>query len=243
MNATNDPLHDYLARLNIEGKRTVWIGNRVKINYVYKKIKKYVKNARTACEVGLGEGYLLRLLHNSGLNVVGIDISKYLVKKLRNKFDREGLNIELIHGDISKIKLEKDKFDLLFCLDVLEHIPDLEKAIKNIKKGLSNDGLLIGTLPLHESLYENMVMCPKCNYKFHRIGHYHSFNSIEEIKQLLGPEFEILEIGEVPILRKISDIIRHVMTKILRLGFRKRIASTVYFVAKLKKVNRNSQTC
>ena len=240
MSATDESMYDYLARLNIEGKRTIWIGNRVKINYVCKKIKKYIKNARAACEVGVGEGYLLRLLHNSGLKVVGIDISKYLVKKLKNKFDREGLDIELIHGDISRIKLEKDKFDLLFCVDVLEHIPNVEKAIKNIKKGLANGGLLIGTLPFHENLYENMVMCPKCNYKFHRIGHYHSFNSIEEIKQLLGPEFEILEIGEVHIFRNVSDIIRYIIQKISRLVFRNKITSTVYFVTKLKKINQNN---
>jgi 2-polyprenyl-3-methyl-5-hydroxy-6-metoxy-1,4-benzoquinol methylase len=235
MNTIDESMYDYLARLNIEGKRTIWAENRVKIECVYKKIKKYIKNARTACEVGFGEGYLLRLLHNSGLQVVGIDISEYLVKELRNKFDKEGLDIELFHGEISNIELQKDRFDLIFCLDVLEHIPRIEKALKNIKKALANGGLLIGTLPFHENLYENMVICPRCNYKFHRIGHHHSFNSVREIEQLLAPEFEILEIGEVFAFRKASDIIRYIITKISRRVFKNKITSTVYFIAKIHK--------
>ena len=239
MNVTNESFYDYLARKSIEGRSDIWVGNRVKIDYVYRKIKKHIKNARTACEVGFGEGYLLRLLHNSGLKVLGIDISNYLVRELGNKFRRDGLDIELVQGDISKIKLEKGKFDLLFCLDVLEHVPDIEKAFENIKRILASDGLLIGTLPFNENLHENMVMCPKCKCEFHRMGHYHSFGKTEEMKQLLGPEFEILEIGEVLIFQNVLDIIRHIIQKILRVVFRKKNASTVYFVAKLKKTNQN----
>ena len=233
MSQTDESVYDYFARLNIEGKRNIWVGNQVKINYVYKKIERYIKNARTACEVGVGEGYLLRLLYNYGLEVVGVDISKYLVNHLRNKFYREGLDIELIQGDVSKVKLEKGKFDLIFCLDVLEHIPDVKKAIENIKKGLSDGGLLIGTLPLNENLYDNVVICPKCHHKFHRLGHCHSFSSVKEIKKLLGSEFKILQIGEVKNFINASDIINYIIQKILRLAFRKKISRTAYFVAKL----------
>jgi len=239
MSTTNESFYDYQARSGIEGKCGIWIGNRVKINYVYKKIKKYIKNARTACEIGFGEGYLLRMLHNSGLKVVGIDISNYLVNELGNRFNRDGFDIELIQGDISKIELEEDKFDLLFCLDVLEHIPDIKEAIKNIKKLLTNDGLLVGTLPFRENVHENMVMCPNCKCEFHRFGHYHSFEKMEELKQLLGSEFEILEIDEVLIFQNVLEIVRYVIEKIWALVFRKKTASTVYFVAKLKKIDRN----
>ena len=240
MSTPSESFYDYLARKSIEGKSNIWVINRVKINNVYRKTVQYIRNARTACEVGFGEGYLLRLLHNSGLKVVGIDVSDYLVNKLKNKFHRGGLDIELIHGDISELKLEKDRFDLLYCLDVLEHIPNIEKAIKNIKKVLVNGGLLIGTLPFRENLYENTVMCPKCRHEFHRFGHYHSFEKVEEIEQLLGPEFETLHIGEVHIFQNTLDILRYIIGKIERLVFRKKFSSTVYFVAKLKKINQDS---
>ena len=235
MVVTNETMEDYLARLNLEGARDVWIRNRGRINYVYKKTKKYIKNATTACEVGVGEGYLLRLLYSHGLKVVGIDISKYLVNKLRNEFKKERLDIELIRGDFSKVNLGKDKFDLFFCLNVLEHIPNLRKAIENLTMSLSNGGLLIGALPLHENLDNGMVVCPKCHHKFHRIGHYHTFDSIKEIKQLLGMEFKIIHIGEVKSFTKVSDILYYIIKSIRKYIFRIKTTPTVYFVAKLCK--------
>jgi len=240
MNTSRESFNDYLARRMMEGESNIWIGNRVKINYVYKKTKKHIKNARTACEVGFGEGYLLKILHKNGLKVVGIDISSYLVNKLRNRFDTDGLDIELIQGDISKIELEERKFDVLFCFDVLEHIPNMEKAIKNMKKLLSSGGLLVGTLPFREDVHENMVVCPKCKCEFHRFGHYHSFEKIEELKQLLGPDFEILEIGEVLFFQNVLDIIRYIIEKIWMQVFRKKTALTVYFVTKLKKIDQDA---
>ena len=41
--ATNnsESLGDYFAKLNLEGERKVWVENRGKIDYVYKKIEKY----------------------------------------------------------------------------------------------------------------------------------------------------------------------------------------------------------
>ncbi|GAG89502.1 unnamed protein product, partial [marine sediment metagenome] len=208
---------------------------RVKINYVFRKVKKYMKNKKTACEVGIGDGYLLRLLHKTGIEVTGLDISKYLVNELNNRFNKEGLNIKLINEDLTKAKFVKDNFDLFFCIDVLEHIPNLEKAIENIKEGLSNGGLLIGTLPFYENLSRNMVMCPECKNVFHKIGHYHSFNNINEIKQLLGNNFKIIETGEVTNFKNIFGIIVKILKKIYRLILKRNILSTVYFVAKINK--------
>jgi len=88
LNSNNrESLYDYLARLNIEGKRTIWAKNRAKINSIYLKTRKYFNNAVNVCEVGIGEGYLLRLLHRDGFKVTGVDISRYLVNELKKKFD------------------------------------------------------------------------------------------------------------------------------------------------------------
>ena len=157
-----------------------------------------------------------------------------MVKRLSNDFEKEGLDIELIQGDFSKINLEKDRFDLFFCLDVLEHIPDVGKAIENIKKSLCNGGLLVILKLNYQDLDKNMVMCPKCGHKFHRVGHHHSFDSIKEIRQLLGPQFKIIQIGEMTPLSEVSDIFYYILRKIRNYIFRKKTVETIYFVAKLE---------
>ena len=73
----------------------------------------------------------------------------------------------------------------IFCFDIFEHVKNIEYTIKNIKKMLKNEGFLIVTLPWRENLDESMVACPKCHEKFHRVGHYHSFQSYQDVEKML----------------------------------------------------------
>jgi SAM-dependent methyltransferase len=190
---------DYHARLNIEGGRRVWLGNRPKIEYVFRRSKKYLKPGMSACEIGIGDGHLLRLLSRYGLSVTGIDISGYLVQKLGEVFQAEGLEIRLRQHDISEpIADLKDSFEAIFALDVLEHVEALDKAVGNIAKLLKPEGFLVATLPWKENLDDNMMICPKCQHKFHRVGHFHSFHSRQDIAEMLGEGFRIVNFGFIP---------------------------------------------
>ena len=190
-----EKVYDYLARQQIEEGGKIWLGNRSKILYVFNRAMKYLKPGMHVCEIGIGEGYLLLLLSLSRLNlkVTGIDISEHLIRKLAALKDR--LGIDLLKHDISK-PINEDmwqRFDVVFALDVLEHIEDLEKAIENINRLLKPNGLLIATLPWMENLADNMVMCPFCHNVFHRIGHFHSFHSKSDVTKILGKSFKIIE--------------------------------------------------
>jgi len=198
---------DYLAMLNLEGKRNVWLKNHSKIEYVFTKSKEYLKPGMRVCEIGIGDGHLLRLLTSANLSATGIDSSNYLIKKLGTIFTDEKLEIDLLEHDISKpIDLE-NAFDAVFCLDVLEHVEKIEKAIENTKQILKNGGILVATLPWKEILDNNMVMCPKCNHKFHKVGHFHSFQCYDNIIQMLGDDYHILAFGFVkPIGLKYTSI-------------------------------------
>lgn len=240
MEQFEETIEDYLARLNLEAKRNVWFKNRRKIDFILSKTSCYLKNVRTACDIGIGEGHLLRRLENMGLSPTGIDISRYLIEHLRKSFEEQSLEIKLVHGNIANIALEENAFDVVTCLDVLEHIPGdaLKTAIENLKRCIVNGGLLIGTLPLGENLNNNMVICPKCRHEFHRIGHYHSFDNLEQIRKLFEPDFKIIEVGYVPFnLFKLNffNFLGYWLYRFLcRLTGVKRV-KTVYFVAKLNK--------
>jgi len=196
----SDLLEDYLARLNIEEDRGVWLGNHSKIEYVLNKSRKYLKPGMSACEIGIGDGYLLRLLSSFRLEPTGIDISSYLVEKLGKVFDDDGLEISLLQHDMSQPIDYENAFTAVFCLDSLEHIEDLGKAIASIKRMLKPGGILVATLPLKENFTRNLVMCPKCHHKFHRVGHFHYFNSYADIVNMLGGtgSLRILKFGIIP---------------------------------------------
>ncbi len=238
MNLKDESLDDFLAKQNIEGNRLIWLKNRKKIDYVLGKLKGSIKNANTACDIGIGDGHTMRYMHTRSIQVTGFDISSYLVDYHREKFSSERIPVQVEQGDISKSSIGENKFDLVTCFDILEHIPGdgLKSALNNIARSLKEEGILIGTLPFRENLEDNMVICPHCTQKFHRIGHYHSFADIGEIRDLLSLKFELLKVGEVPIIwlkLNMLTYIGNLFVKFVRQVILKKQKTTIYFLAKV----------
>lgn len=232
---------DFIAELNISGKRDVWYQNHPKINYIFKKTKKYFDPQSSICEIGLGDGYLLRLIAKLGNPTSGIDISHYLIDKLNKSFAQNDVPIKLYQADISKPFEIKEKFDVVYCLDILEHIEGdrIFKAIENIKHIVNEDAILIVSLPWRENLKNQMVICPKCNFEFHRIGHHHSFNNINEIYKLFGKDFDIIKFGFVPpsdIPNKLYYLLKKtLLRKYFFLGKYPKFYSSIYLITRAKK--------
>jgi 2-polyprenyl-3-methyl-5-hydroxy-6-metoxy-1,4-benzoquinol methylase len=231
---------DNLAWLNLQGEMGVWRNNRIKLDYVLKKTRRFLKPSLSACDIGLGEGYTLEQFYKLGMKTTGIDISKYMIDYLEKKYEKSDLDIELITGDISQIEVRENRFDIVTCFDILEHIPDenLKLAMINIKRSLVNGGLLIGTLPYKENKDVNSVVCPECGHGFHRYGHFQYFQNMEEIENMLQPGFTMIDSGEVPYTWFKSSMLNYAGTKVM--NFIKRMSGTkystiAYFVARLNK--------
>jgi len=242
VNLKDESLYDYLAKLNLEGSRLVWLKNQKKINYVLGKFKGFIKNVAAACDIGIGDGYTMRYMHTKCIQVTGFDISSYLVDYHRKKFLSKCMPIQVEQGDISKSSIGENKFDLVTCFDILEHIPGdgLKSALNNIARSLKEEGILIGTLPFRENLEDNMVICPHCTQSFNRIGHYHSFADIGEIRDFLDPKFELMKVGEVPIVwlkLNMLTYIGNLFVKFVRQIILKKEKTGIYFIAKCNCIN------
>jgi len=234
----NHSFDDYLAWLNLQGDMGVWRGNRMKMDYVFRKIRSLLKPGMRACDIGLGEGYSLKKMLELGLETSGIDISGYAVEYLQKRFNDEKKNVYLHVGDVSDMEVESDRYDLVTCFDVLEHIPDLNAAVENIEKMLSDNGLLVATIPFQENMDESRVICPSCRHKFHRYGHHHSFQSLNEIRAFLPQVFKIEEMGIVPYCWFGSPFLNAVGTWIFRFiknRAQSNARSILYFVARKNK--------
>lgn len=236
MEPTNGALEDYLAEVYLDGNGTTWRQNRGKIDFVLRRASGYLKKAATVCEIGLGEGYLLRKLAEMGLKITGIDISTYLIEALGKRFKAESIEVDLLQGNVADMDLPENSFDLVFCLDVLEHIPGdgLRKTIQALRQAMTNGGVLVATLPVGEILANNMVMCPKCRHVFHRIGHHHAFDSMLSVQEMLAPDFSIIRSVHIPFDVFSCDALNrtaHRLYRFLRrtVGFKER--GTVCFFA------------
>jgi 2-polyprenyl-6-hydroxyphenyl methylase / 3-demethylubiquinone-9 3-methyltransferase len=93
-------------------------------------------------DVGCGGGILAETLVAEGATVTGIDPSEKSLAAAREHARHSGLSIDYRHGTaeaLSGAGLE-GTFDLVFAVDVLEHVDDLERTLGGIASVLAPGG-------------------------------------------------------------------------------------------------------
>jgi len=63
-------------------------------------------------------------------------------------------NIPLLQMDVTQCPLPDNSFDAITCLNVLEHIPDDVKALKELYRLIRPEGRLVITVPMSPQLYD-----------------------------------------------------------------------------------------
>lgn len=136
-------------------------------------------------EIGIGNGYLLKLLRNR-YECFGVDISNKNVEITKEEFTKEQINnIQLIAANITEHNFDI-KFDVVVAGHVLEHFDDrsLNNLLNKIYTILNPNGILVGAVPLKQDLKTNKKICPNCAHIFDPDGHQQSFEQ-NRLKYLL----------------------------------------------------------
>lgn len=113
---------------------------------------------KTILDVGTGKTSLPHLLRTCGFLVTATDnIKDYWPKGMVNR------HYHVINDDIVNSKLT-DKFDVITCISVLEHIHEHRKAMGSMYNLLKPGGRLILTCPYNEEHYApNVYQLPESN--------------------------------------------------------------------------------
>jgi len=88
--------------------------------------------AERILDAGCGEGFVVSYLlqGNDGLAITGIDCSPEAVEMARQMVP--GVLLEV--GDLREMPYSDDSFDLVMCLEVLEHLPDPHKGLRELRR-------------------------------------------------------------------------------------------------------------
>ena len=114
------------------------------------------RSTRNVLDIGAGNGFIEELISNKNIKIFGNDISGTAVKNLKNKFKGE-----FRKESVYKMRYPKKSFDVIFALEVLEHIPPIRiiTLFKKIREFLRKNGSFIISVPTNEGL-EKMKINP-----------------------------------------------------------------------------------
>jgi ubiquinone/menaquinone biosynthesis C-methylase UbiE len=105
-------------------------------------------------DVGAADGTFTKvILESSGAEkIIGIDILKESVYWAREKYKKEG-RMEFGIGDAHKLEYKSATFDAVFALEILEHVSNPVKVLKEIKRVLKKGGYAVFLVPTESLLF------------------------------------------------------------------------------------------
>ncbi|MCX7910232.1 MAG: class I SAM-dependent methyltransferase [Endomicrobia bacterium] len=109
-----------------------------------------LKNGEKVLDLGCGEAILLKEIQRNNKNVYywGLDINEN-IKSLNLE------NGEFIVGDLEeKLPFDSNFFDVIFALDVLEHIKNINVVLKEISRVLKDKGKFVVCGPTESWWYK-----------------------------------------------------------------------------------------
>jgi 2-polyprenyl-3-methyl-5-hydroxy-6-metoxy-1,4-benzoquinol methylase len=148
--------------------------------------KKYI--GKNVLELGGGDGSLYRHF-----------LSLYGKNKRLTSIDLVPKDKHVEKGDVTDLSYPPESYDTIICADLIEHLndDDLIKCLKNVNNVLKLEGYGIFNTPNNEDLARNVVICPDCGKKFHRVGHCQQFNKKRVLSLFEMHGFKLVSIKEI----------------------------------------------
>ena len=122
--------------------------NPVRQEYLVDKIKNhfsilsngsYPFKKLTLLDVGCGGGLISEPMTRLGAKVTGIDASEKNINVA--KFHAEQMNLKINYLCTTPEKLN-EQFDVILCLEIIEHVADVDLFIKSCAKLLKKNGII-----------------------------------------------------------------------------------------------------
>ena len=168
--------------------------NPVRLKYVREQIDRHWQTdecsrrpleGKTALDVGCGAGLLAEPLTRLGAAVTALDASPELIVAAREHAAAVGLEIDYHTGELAALE---GRFDLVTCMEVIEHVADPAAFVRDLAARLAPGGLLIMSTPnatgwsklLTITLAERLGRVPRGTHDFDK------FIPPERLKSLLA---------------------------------------------------------
>jgi SAM-dependent methyltransferase len=116
-------------------------------NITHLILKNVPKTRGLALDVGCGTGRVAFALAKLGFEVEGIDANERAIEIANQINENVRAKIDFHSANFNSETVEKEKYDLAVCSEVLEHVEDYKPLIKGMLAALKPKGRLIVTVP------------------------------------------------------------------------------------------------
>lgn len=100
-------------------------------------------SGQTVLDLGCGGGFMAEVLARRDAQVIGVDPSAPTIAAARDHADSTRLSIDYRQGVGEALPIESASVDVVVCVDVLEHVEDLDQVVREVRRVLKPEGLFL----------------------------------------------------------------------------------------------------
>ena len=168
--------------------------NKVRINYIKECLGEISQNSfkpfsnMDILDIGCGGGILSEPLSRLGGNVTGLDSNHNAISVAKKHSKENLLKIKYIADDLKNFTPSK-QYDLVTCMEVIEHVTNLDVFINEVKKFVKPGGYFIGST-INKSVSSFLLAIVAAEYVFNLLP-----KKTHEWNKFVRPEIlkEVLE--------------------------------------------------
>lgn len=144
-------------------------------------------HGRRVLDLGCGEGYGSAILAEVAEHVVGIDIDRATIAHARASYERPGL--QFLEGSmLDPVDVRGGHFDVVVCLEAIEHIDGHELLMEVIRNALTPSGVAVISTP-DRTIYTEAA-------DYHNPFHVHELSRDEFCELLSGTFKHVTMLGQ-----------------------------------------------
>lgn len=157
---------------------------------------RFVPKSNRLLDVGCGDGVISYFIKNKVSSIYGVDNSNFDLIKAKKK----GVKVKRVDVDSKALPFNNDFFDVITCLDVIEHVKNPSLFLKEIYRVLKRQGVFIISTPnirfsnhLITLIFKGYFPKTSLDSNFYDGGHIHffTFKDVESLLKSAG--FQIFE--------------------------------------------------
>lgn len=173
-------------------------------------LNKYCKEGGKVLDVGVGLGRLLDQVKNR--ERYGVDLTFEYLEVAKSR------GIEVSCASADDLPYEDAFFDTVVCTDVLEHVFDLNAAIKSMLRVLKKNGVLIVRVPDREDL--SPYLAPSYPYRFAHLRNFDESGLHLLLSRVFNCEFvesrPVVACYDVKLKLPLPGVGKYLMTQLLQ---------------------------
>ena len=162
-----------------------------------------VRRGERVLDLGCGAGRFVAALRAAGADAVGVELAEAALERARRNV--AGADLRLLEPDGS-LPLDHGDVDLVWCSEVLEHVPDTAALLTEVRRVLKRGGRLLVTVPDHGRLRRTLIALARHDAHYDPLGQHVRFYTRRSLARTLRASgfagVAIKPLGGPPLLRQ-----------------------------------------